>query len=174
MSFRKRQVRLPDTPSGSTTGAIRGTKPSAIDARPVTSTGTRSLDALLAGHGGLALGTSLIVEENGTTDYAGALMKYFAAEGISQGHHIHVLGNSEAWTRSLPGVVEEPDTGEIHDMSEQSRMKIAWRYESLGKSRPAGTAGSRGASNGVGQLYRYYCSPVTNDWLLANATHSVT
>ena len=49
----------------------------------VTSTGTASLDGLLGGHSGLALGNSLLIEESGTTDFAGALLKYYAAEGIS-------------------------------------------------------------------------------------------
>ncbi|EAQ87965.1 hypothetical protein CHGG_04584 [Chaetomium globosum CBS 148.51] len=48
-----------------------GIRPSPLDGRPTTSTGTSSLDQLLAGHGGLPLGTCLLVEEQGTTDFSG-------------------------------------------------------------------------------------------------------
>lgn len=84
----------------------KGVRPSPIDGRSTTSTGTRSLDGLLAGHAGLALGTSLLVEESGTTDFGGSLLRYYASEGVVQGHHVHVLGMNEVWGRDLPGLVE--------------------------------------------------------------------
>ena len=147
MSFRKRNValgssRLDDAPvTTPTKSQLPGTRPSPLDGRPVTSTGTSTLDSLLAGHGGLALGCSLLIEENGTTDYAGALLKFYAAEGLLQGHHVHVIGMPEQWGRELPGPVGENDKkGKSSDTVD--KMKIAWRYESLGQF--GANSGSRG------------------------------
>ncbi len=138
MSFRKRstglssgQPRSGDTSSKSPVIILSGVRPSPLDGRPTTSTGTATLDSLLAGHAGLALGTSLLVEESGTTDYAGALLRFYAAEGLIQGHHVHVVGLPEQWGRNLPGlagIAEGPGSSTKHD-----KMKIAWRYESLGQ-----------------------------------------
>lgn len=140
MSFRKRNVGLADTRRGPDKSIasvkekvqLPGVRPSAIDGRPITSTGSITLDGLLAGHGGLALGSSILIEENGTTDYAGALLRFYAAEGLLQGHHVHVVGLPEHWGRELPGAVGESEkTEKREEMSE--RMKIAWRYERLGQ-----------------------------------------
>lgn len=117
----------------------RGVRPSPLDGRVTTSTGTRSLDGLLAGHTGLALGSSLLVEESGTTDFGGSLLRYYASEGVVQGHHVHVLGMSDGWGRELPGVAEGANTsrkdlsGEGGGGGRGEKMKIAWRYERLGE-----------------------------------------
>lgn len=155
MSFRKRNVglvgpssspaspRSPPAPSP----IVPGVRPSPLDGQPTTSTGTQTLDDILAGHAGLALGNSLLIEENGTTDFAGALLRYYAAEGVVQGHKVHVVGVGQQWGRELPGLVgaggavdREGDAGAT---GSQEKMKIAWRYEKLGEF-GAGTAGSRG------------------------------
>lgn len=126
-----------------------GIRPSPVDGRPITSTGTQSVDALLAGHGGLALGHSLLIEENGTTDYAGALLRFYAAEGVVQGHTVHVVGVGEYWGRDLPGLVGAADKAEkevdvgLQRRDEKDKMKIAWRYERLGAV-DGGTGGARG------------------------------
>jgi elongator complex protein 4 len=110
-----------------------GIRPSPLDGRLTTSTGTRSLDALLAGHSGLVLGTSLLVEESGTTDFGGSLLKYYVAEGVVQGHTIHVLGVPEAWGRELPGLgTGDDDKKGKKKVVDEDKMKIAWRYERLG------------------------------------------
>ena len=120
-----------------------GVRPSPLDGRPTTSTGTQSLDNVLGGYAGLALGNSLLIEENGTTDFAGVLLRYFAAEGIAQGHNVHVVGVGERWGRELPGII---DTVGIDDQRgpdiavDKEKMKIAWRYERLGEF----GAGARG------------------------------
>ncbi|KAF2083505.1 PAXNEB-domain-containing protein [Saccharata proteae CBS 121410] len=157
MAFRKRNIgvnRAPTAPDANISPAaalavIPGIRPSPVDGRPTTSTGTPSLDGILAGHAGLALGSSLLLEESGTTDFAGALLRYYAAEGIVQGHKVHVVGLGEQWGRELPGLIgvaEESDSGTVK--KERERMKIAWRYERLGQfdaeKRIGG--GSRGAS----------------------------
>ena len=155
MSFRKRNVGVAgpsSTPATqkeppTTHASVSGVRPSPVDGRPTTSTGTQSLDDVLAGHAGLALGNSLLIEENGTTDFAGALLRYYAAEGIVQGHRMHVVGVGEQWGRELPGLVgaggavgKESEAGAA---MEKEKMKIAWRYERLGEF-GAGAAGSRG------------------------------
>lgn len=153
MSFRKRNVGLSGpssdllhSPSAATPprASIPGVRPSPLDGRPTTSTGTQTLDDLLAGHAGLAIGNSLMIEENGTTDFAGALLRFYAAEGIVQGHKVHVVGFGEQWGKELPGLTGAID-GEKETKSDvdKEKMKIAWRYERLGEH-GAGTAGSRG------------------------------
>ncbi|KAK3202609.1 hypothetical protein GRF29_154g140011 [Pseudopithomyces chartarum] len=102
MAFRKRNTALtrtsdapaspssPNPPASPTSipppAPQPGTRPSPIDGRLTTSTGTPSLDAILAGHAGLPLGNSILIGESGTTDYAGALLRFYAAEGVVQGH----------------------------------------------------------------------------------------
>lgn len=154
MAFRKRNVGISQSsaPSGTSTSpllnssapAITGVRPSPVDGRPTTSTGTPSLDGILAGHSGLALGNSLLIEENGTTDYAAALLRYYAAEGVVQGHQVHVVGVGEFWGRELPGLVGPADDRDRAPAQNKEKMKIAWRYEQLGKF-GSGVSGSRGA-----------------------------
>jgi len=150
MSFRKRNIGLSsgsprnlDASQKHPATTLPGVRPSPLDGRPTTSTGTASLDGLLAGHAGLALGTSLLVEESGTTDYAGALLRSYAAEGLVQGHHVHVVGLPEQWGRTLPGLAGS--SGGSMQSAAQEKMKIAWRYESLGQF--GGGQASRGGRN---------------------------
>lgn len=139
MAFRKRNIAVGSQLSRESTASnpqrvlSTGVKPSALTSRLVSSTGTASLDALLGGHAGLALGSSLLVEESGTTDFAGALLKYFAAEGISHGHVIHVVGVGDSWTRELPGVAENKSEQSNSSTVDDEKLKIAWRYETLGQ-----------------------------------------
>ena len=162
MSFRKRNIALGSTRPGEAQASTQpknqlpGARPSPLDGRPVTSTGTATLDGLLAGHGGLALGCSLSIEENGTTDYAGALLKFYAAEGLLQGHHVHVIGMPEQWGRELPGIVggsEEKDNAS----ESVDKMKIAWRYEGLGQH-----GASSGLRGGHAPLY-LSCNTISSD-----------
>ncbi|KAL2853606.1 Elongator complex protein 4 [Aspergillus pseudodeflectus] len=127
-----------------------GVRPSPDDGRPTTSTGSPSLDNLLAGHGGLAIGKLLLLEENGTTDFAGALLRYYAAEGVVQDQKVHVIGMPEQWGRSLPGLIGPAEKAdEKSDRRKSERMKIAWRYERLGEF-GAGVAGARAPAGGTG------------------------
>lgn len=128
-----------------------GVRPSPIDGRPTTSTGTPSLDGILAGHAGLALGNSILIGESGTTDYAGALLRFYAAEGVVQGHKVHVVGMGEVWGRELPGISEDKSDKRREGKERAEKMKIAWRYEGLGQFESA-----RGASciySGNAKLY---------------------
>lgn len=154
MSFSKRNIGV----KGSTTPGLRhelpnpvcqptpGVRPSPIDGRLTTSTGTQTLDELMAGHGGLPLGSSLLIEENGSTDFAGALLRFYAAEGLVQGHQLHLVGVPDQWSKDLPDLIEgdtiQPSAKVDAEDHGQRRMKIAWRYEHLGTI----GAGARGQS----------------------------
>ncbi|KAK2000648.1 paxneb protein [Colletotrichum falcatum] len=148
MSFRKKKVVLGSSTRESVGKTIIpgqevlppvGVRPSPLDGRPTTSTGTASLDQLLAGHAGLPLGSSLLIEESGTTDFAGVVLRYYAAEGLLQGHQVHVLGPSEAWIGELPGLAKTSGSSRNKPESfKGGKMKIAWRYESLGNDPGSG------------------------------------
>ncbi|KAL5051952.1 hypothetical protein BDW71DRAFT_2909 [Aspergillus fruticulosus] len=157
MSFRKRNIglsagtdrtlasNLQSQPQRAVSSppATPGVRPSPDDGRPTTSTGSPSLDNLLAGHGGLPIGKTLLLEENGTTDFAGALLRYYAAEGVVQDQKVHVIGMPEQWGRTLPGLIGPAEAAEDKpDKRKGERMKIAWRYERLGEF-GAGVAGAR-------------------------------
>ena len=151
MSFRKRNVGLAGpsstssvpgsaspypSPSSAQATQASGVRPSPLDGRPTTSTGTQSLDDLLAGHAGFVLGNSILIEESGTTDFAGALLRFYSAEGLIQGHKVHVVGVGQHWGRELPGVAEETGSAlgkEAGAVVGKEKMKIAWRYERLGE-----------------------------------------
>lgn len=89
------------------------------------------------------MGKSLLIEENGTTDFAGALLRYYAAEGVIQEQKIHVVGVPEQWGRTLPGLIGSAESLDEKkaDRRKEDRMKIAWRYERLGEF--GAVAGSR-------------------------------
>ncbi|KAL9088894.1 MAG: hypothetical protein Q9165_005951 [Trypethelium subeluteriae] len=156
MAFRKRNVAIgrtthspgadsPDSTQNESLLSSPGTRPSPIDGRLTTSTGTASLDSI-TGHAGLPVGHAFLIEENGTTDYGGVLLKYFAAEGLSQRHKVLVVGLGEQWGRELPGIVtaEADDaTKKIAKDRDPDKMKIAWRYESLGEFGASGRAPDR-------------------------------
>ena len=168
MSFRKRNIGIGGSAasnssleSGKATTSLSshgqapspraGVRPSPLDGRPTTSTGTQSLDVLLAGHAGLALGNSILLEESGTTEYASTLLRYYAAEGLVQGHKVHVIGVGEHWAKDLPGHVGDDNNtrnGAVKSVSDKDKMKIAWRYENLGEH-GIRTTGSRGGRPSV-------------------------
>ncbi|KAI0964869.1 Elongator complex protein 4 [Xylaria arbuscula] len=154
MSFRKRNAVLSNPGSAQAaqtktndTTSIPGVRPSPLDGRPTTSSGTASLDNILAGHSGIPLGTSILAGEHGTTDFAGMLLRYYAAEGLVQGHQVHVLGLHEGWRADLPGFSTESKSSRTREASSADKMKIAWRYESLGS---AGAARDREAQRAQG------------------------
>lgn len=160
MSFRKRSAVLSSAPSAQSPAQraekqlAPGIRPSPLDGRLTTSTGTASLDTLLAGHAGLPLGTSLLVEEQGTTDFSGVLLRYYAAEGLVQGHQVHVLGFSEAWRHELPALAARQETSDIakSQAPPDEKMKIAWRYETLG-NRAASSLPIRGKDGDATSIF---------------------
>lgn len=140
MSFRKRNTLI--RASGALPASrpdreiFQGTRPSPLDGRLTTSTGTASLDQLLVGHSGMPMGSSLLIEESGTTDFGGVLVRYFAGEGLVQGHNVHVLGFGDTWCREVPGLKEVKEKANVQPTPDLHKMKIAWRYEFLGNQVP--------------------------------------
>ncbi|GAB7343079.1 hypothetical protein MBLNU457_1162t2 [Dothideomycetes sp. NU457] len=142
MAFRKRNIGIggsargedqPSTNKAQTpTHNVPGVRPSPLTGQATTSTGTWSLDNLLGGHAGLPLGSLLLIEESGTTDFAGALLRFYAAEGIVQNQSVHVVGVGEQWTKELPGMIGAADSSTDAKQSsrvkvDEEKMKIAWR-----------------------------------------------
>jgi hypothetical protein len=168
MSFRKRNIGVQRSPVASSPAdgqveqhsapapTASGIRPSPLTGQPTTSTGAYSLDGLLGGHAGLALGSSLLVEESGTTDFAGALLRYYAAEGIIQSHTVHLVGAGEQWIKDLPGLVGDAEAAEAQKQakSDEKKMKIAWRYERLGQvDADRGSRGEQRYIDAIGQSY---------------------
>lgn len=134
--------------SRSETQLAPGLRPSPLDGRITTSTGTSSLDGILAGHAGLPLGTCLLIEEHGTTDFSGSLLKYYAAEGLVQGHQVNVLGYPDAWKYQLPAVSAKQESTSVKSTSQaDEKMKIAWRYENLASRNGPGNNLKGGRNN---------------------------
>ncbi|QIW98621.1 hypothetical protein AMS68_004139 [Peltaster fructicola] len=144
MAFRKRNVAVNNAASPSGPAAVPGlvsrpqilpgTRPSSLGSHTVTSTGTSELDGLLGGHGGLTLGCSLLIGEHGTTDYSGAILRAYAAEGLLQGHQVHVIAAGKPWAQNLPGTSDGDSrrTSKASDAkAQEEKMKIAWRYENM-------------------------------------------
>ncbi|CCG81590.1 PAXNEB protein superfamily [Taphrina deformans PYCC 5710] len=128
MSFRKRE-----RPNASSQPLPRGVRPSAANGVPVTSSGCMSLDTVLSGHGGMPVGSGLVIEENGTTDFSSVLLRYFAVEGLLQGQNLWIGGGvGEHWVRDLPAATDVVAEDETSNKRLEERMKIAWRYSSLG------------------------------------------
>ena len=71
------------------------------------------------------------MQEEGTTEFAGALLRFYAAEGVVQGQRVLVVGVGEGWGGELPGVVGGEEVGMGRGMA--GGMRIAWRYERLGE-----------------------------------------
>lgn len=137
---------LRPTPPSQIPSLGAGARPSPYDGRPITSTGTASVDQLLAGYGGLVLGHSLLVEEQGTTDFASVMLRAYAAEGLVQGHHVHVLGVGAGWRTELPGLASASSSSRSKSAAQDAandKMKIAWRYEALAP-RPTANSQQRG------------------------------
>jgi elongator complex protein 4 len=90
-----------------------------------------------------------LIEESGTTDYAGALLRFYAAEGVVQGHKVHVVGMGEVWGRELPGISEDKHDRRKEGKERAEKMKIAWRYEGLGQFESARGAFCTYTSNAI-------------------------
>ncbi len=160
MSFVKRNTVLSARPGRPLTQATPasekqqlapGIRPSPLDGRPTTSTGTSSLDQLFAGHAGLPLGTCLLIEEQGTTDFSGVLLRYYAAEGLVQGHQVHLVGYPPEWRHQLPAVAAPDSKAKAAQPAPapEEKMKIAWRYEALGNTSTPKAASRGDAGQGT-------------------------
>lgn len=115
------------------------------------SSGASDLDKVLQ-HSGIPLGSLLLLEEDGTTDFTSRLIKVFLSEGIIQNRieelgkkhltHSIVIGMQSQWSSELPGLYlgsskdrkkqlvkdQEGKLSVSNVVNSQNDMKIAWRY----------------------------------------------
>ncbi|EEB08520.1 elongator complex subunit Elp4 [Schizosaccharomyces japonicus yFS275] len=115
----------------------RGFRTSPLSSQTITSSGSESLDYYLLG--GIPSKSLIVIEEQGTTDYASVFLKTYAAEGLLQGHAVWLGPNiGPAWFRTLPDQHSKPSRTVKHPDNQSPRttdsMKIAWRYQSLKKA----------------------------------------
>lgn len=149
-----------------------GVKPSIVNSHHTVSTGAADLDKILM-HMGVPLGSSILLEESGTTDFSSVLAKAFASQGVihnrldsqSPNTHVVVVSSNLAWARELPGVykgsskdvkrqkvMDNEQKVSVQNMiseSKRSDMKIAWRYGLNDQSKKA-------AAGETNELYKDY------------------
>ena len=132
MSFRRYTPSKPSSASQSVPKPPEklpsGVKPTSP---PVISTGTATLDPLLSPASGLPLSSTLLVEEDGTGNYSGVILRQYVAEGVVQGDKVWIGGVGDAWWRGIPALAKadkpsKSSTEPVNDLEE--KMKIAWRY----------------------------------------------
>ncbi|KAG7889502.1 hypothetical protein KL936_003076 [Ogataea polymorpha] len=125
-----------------------GVKPSILTSQPCISTGSSDIDSVL-GHQGLPLGSSLLIEETGTTDFASTLTKLFLAQGIAHNRinpsqpntHDVLVGLDQNWAKGFPGIYKgskerkkekvqqnESKVSVSNIVNQNNDLKIAWRY----------------------------------------------
>lgn len=104
-----------------------GIKPAST---PIISTGTATLDSLLSPPSGLPISSVLLVEEEGTGNYSGVVLRQYVSEGVVQGDKVWIGGVGEGWWRGVPGVAKHEKAAKSTDTVKEveERMKIAWRY----------------------------------------------
>ena len=122
------------------TTTLSGTRISpASSSTCVTSTGIPSLDDILGG--GLPLSCLLLITAPDLhSSYGDLVQKYFAAQGLSCGHHVYVVANdAEQFVKDIMWIPRKNDTLSTSTASEgvgeldgsESQIKIAWRYEQM-------------------------------------------
>ena len=126
-----------------------GLKPSiALSNINCVSTGTKDIDTILI-HGGLPVNCSLLVEEDGSTDFGGVLMKKYVSEGIVQNrktgkfvNHCIVVGMENTYGNELPDIYagsskerkkklvqEQEGKISVSNVNAGNDLRIAWRYK---------------------------------------------
>lgn len=108
-------------------------RPSLVSSDPTISLGSDSLDAVLI-HGGIPLGTILLIEENGTTDFASVILRGVCAQGLFHSRQkiaptkCIVVGVDAYWVNDLPGDKKERKSSKPVSQGVENNLKIAWRY----------------------------------------------
>lgn len=123
-SFRKKKANVSHIP---------GTKISFHNAQLLASTGVPSLDVFLGG--GLAVGTAILIEEDSFHIYSNLLLKYFIAEGVTNGHSLF-LASGDVPPEKILQELPAPASSDKKNFSPSSEdeLKIAWRYQNQAPS----------------------------------------
>lgn len=116
-----------------------GIRPSPVSATFATSTGSNDLDKVLT-HMGLPLGNSILVEEQGTTEFNSILAKLFVAQGIVHNRiggssnaskengntHAIVISLNQMFAKELPGIYKgsRKDVKKQQITEEQSKISV--------------------------------------------------
>lgn len=158
------------TPEHNNLAGNPGVRPSTVTSQPTISTGCADLDRIMM-HLGLPLGSSLLIEESGTTDFASVLLRNFAAQGIVHNRidkgklhcHVVVVGAPSSWAKDLPGeykgsskdqkksrIAQDLSKVSVSNMAEKD-LKIAWRY-GVGSQ----TEKSQSSENSQNSVYEHY------------------
>ena len=98
----------------------------------VISSGTPTLDSLLSSYGGIPLGSMVLVEEQGTTDFASVIMRCAASQGVVFDQPVWVGGVDRPWNFDCPGI--STSSAKRTATSSDSELRIAWRYGDFNKS----------------------------------------
>ena len=124
MSFRRY---APPKPSSISTGRDTtaeklppGIKPAST---PTISTGTSTLDALLSPQSGLPISSALLVEEDGTGNYSGVVLRQYVSEGVVQGDKMWIGGVGDGWWRGVPGVAKQEKAAKSADTVKEVEEK---------------------------------------------------
>ncbi|ODQ80866.1 hypothetical protein BABINDRAFT_161061 [Babjeviella inositovora NRRL Y-12698] len=139
-----------------------GVRPSTVTSQPTVSTGTNDLDKILL-HQGLPLGTSLLLEESGTTDFASVLLRVYAAQGIMHNRldatkaappntHVIVVGQQSDWGKQLPGLYKgsRKDIKKAKVLEHESKLSVSNLTDA-----PAPGTGSAAAARDLKIAWRY-------------------
>lgn len=141
-----------------------GIKPSiALSNINCVSTGTKDIDTILI-HGGLPVNCSLLIEEDGSTDFSGVLLKRYISQAIVQNrkinkivNHCIVIGMENTFGNELPDVYagnskerkkklvkEQEGKLSVSNINAGNELKIAWRYkkDTLSKNDDGGVSSS--------------------------------
>ena len=128
-----------------------GVKPSIVLSHlPCMSTGTKDIDTILV-HGGIPMDNMILIEEDGSTDFSGVLVKYFVSEGIIQNrlvgngkilNHCIVIGMDSIYGNELYNIYagnskerkkklvkEQEGKLSVSNINANNELKIAWRYK---------------------------------------------
>lgn len=145
-----------------------GVRPSLITSQPTASTGGFDLDKILL-HQGLPLGTSLLIEESGSTDFASVILRSFTSQGIIHNRiekdqlyaHVIVVGLSSQWASELPGLYKgtSKEQKKAKILEHESKVSVS----NLATSTAAGTSSRNEKDMKIAWRYGLNKKPETQD-----------